>query len=277
MLVYINGHFYPESKAQISVNDRGLQFGDGIYEVARIYSGRVFGLDEHLQRMMAGASAIQIPLPWSKDELQEIVLEAVRQNEIHDGLIYWQLTRGTAPRSHAFPAQVQPNLIAYPLAFTPNPQLGEKGIQATIEPDRRWLMCNVKSTNLLGNVLAKETAKQKGAQEALLERDGYGVIEGSSSNLYIVQDETVRTAPLSNLILPGITRHFVLKVAQELEIPVIEDYFDRAQLYEAHEVFISSTSLEVMPVVKIDDQTIGTGKPGPVTRRLQAGFKKFVN
>lgn len=277
MLIYINGQFYPESEAQISVYDRGLQFGDGLYEVARVYSGQVFGLQEHLERMISGAKAIHIPLKWSIDDLRNIVLEVVQQNSIEDGLIYWQLTRGTALRTHAFPPSAQPNLIAYPLAFTPHPELAEKGINAVVEPDQRWLMCNVKSTNLLGNVLAKEAAKQKGAQEALLERTGYGVIEGSSSNLYIVRDGTIRTAPLSNLILPGITRHFVLQIAEKLDIPVRKEYFDRTQLYNAHEVFISSTSLEVMPVVQIDDRTIGSGKPGPITRKLQAGFRQLVN
>lgn len=272
----VNGSFVDYSEAKVPVEDRGLQFGDGLYEVARIYRGSAFLLEEHLARMVSGAKEIELAFPWDERELVNILNELIERNGVEEGLLYWQITRGVAPRLHTFPANTHPTLIAYTLDFTPNPANWEKGIKVSIQPDKRWLMCNVKTVNLLGNVLAKEAAKRQGAAEALMEREGYGVIEASSSNLFIISEGVVKTPPLSPLILPGITRKVVLKLIERLGLTLKEGYFSKEELLKADEVFITSTSVEVTPVVQVDDTQIGDGKPGAITSKLIEAYRQEV-
>lgn len=273
---YVNGKFVPFEEASLPVEDRATQFGDGVYEVARIYEGVPFAFSDHVQRMQKGASIIGIPWPWEEAELQTMVDELIARNNQQDGIVYWQVSRGTAPRSHVFPPQADPNLIAYTRDYPDHAAAWEQGVKVTIERDVRWLLCHVKSVNLLGNVLAKEAAASKGGAEALLEREGYGIVEGGSSNVFIVKDGVLATPPLSELILPGITRSYVLEIAAEQGMSAAERYISREELLQADEVFFTSTGVEVMPVAAADGHTIGSGALGPVTKQLLAAYKERV-
>lgn len=264
------------NQASVSLEDRAVQFGDGVYEVARVYDGRVFALAAHCQRMLEGAGALGIPCAVDGARMAEVLQALVKKNGQRDGIVYWQLTRGTAPRGHAFPPKAEPTFLAYTRDYAAPRTAWETGATACVERDVRWLLCHIKSVNLLGNVLAKQAAVDKGCAEALLERDGVGVVEGSSSNLFIVRSGELWTAPLSHWILPGITRAILLQLAEKLQIPVRETYFDRKTLLTADEVFVTSTGIEVLPLVRVDDQAIGTGTPGTLTRRLQQEYRRWT-
>ncbi len=274
---FVNDDFRPFSEAAFPLEDRGTQFGDGVYEVARIYRGTMFGFADHVQRMLTGADLIAIEHNWSVENLRPVFTELIRRNEQQDGIVYWQLTRGTAPRNHVFPHGVAANFMAYTRDYPDLSASWENGIKVIIAKDIRWLMCHVKSVNLLPNVLAKDAAARQGAGEALFEREGLGVIEGGSSNLFIVKDGVLKTPPLSEHILPGITRNYVLQLAAAAGIPAEQSYFSRQELLAADEVFITSTGVEVMPVVKVDEAVIADGVPGPLTRTLQQRYEAMIS
>lgn len=274
--VYLNDRYVREEDAKVAIEDRGFQFGDGLYEVARVYHGQIFALDAHIARMRQGASEIELDFPWTDQQLADILTEIVERNGLEDGIVYWQLTRGACPRLHTFPADVPPTFVAYSREWKTNAKHWEQGVKVSIQPDKRWLMCNVKTVNLLANVLAKEAAKRVGAVEALLEREGIGVVEGSSANLFIVKDGQVKTPPLSNLILPGITRSIVVELINKLGLDYQACYFSKQELLEADEVFITSTSVEVMPVVEVDEHIIANHQPGPITKQLLAEFRSLI-
>ena len=260
-MILWNDRLIPRSEASVDIEDRGYQFGDGIYEVIRVYGGKPFYLAEHLERLEKSARAIRLPLPWDSGLLAE--------------KLYLQVTRGPAPRNHAFPEKAEPVLVAY-TTEVPRPEaMLKEGIRTCTHKDIRWLRCDIKSLNLLGAVLAKQEAVEKGCKEAILVRDGT-VTEGSSSNVFIVREGTLYTHPADNLILHGITRAIVLKCAGEAGIPVKEEAFSVDALHDADEVFITGTMVEVCPVTHVDDRKIGSGVPGPVTRRLQQAFDEQI-
>lgn len=270
-MILWNDRLIPRSEASVDIEDRGYQFGDGIYEVIRVYGGKAFYLTEHLNRLEKSAREIRLPLPWDSGLLAERINQLVDANRLVEGTIYLQVTRGRAPRNHAFPEKTEPVLVAY-TTEVPRPEaMLKEGIRTCTHRDIRWLRCDIKSLNLLGAVLAKQEAVEKGCKEAILVRDGT-VTEGSSSNVFIVRNGTLYTHPADNLILHGITRAIVLKCAGEEGIPVKEETFSVDDLYAADEAFITGTMVEVCPVTRVDDRTIGDGVPGPVTRRLQQAF-----
>ncbi len=269
----VNGDVVLFADAALPLEDRCIQFGDGVYEVARIYGGFIFALREHCQRMVEGAGALGMASEWHASRMADVIQVLVERNCQQEGIVYWQLTRGTAPRSHAFPRPGRANFVAYTRSYEPPRKAWEMGGTASIERDVRWLLCHIKSVNLLGNVLAKQASMEKGCTEALLERDGVGVIEGSASNLFIVRSGELWTAPLSDWILGGITRGIVLHLAKGTDIPVREVFFDRETVLAADEVFVTSTGIEVLPLVRIDGHPIGMGKPGPLTQRLQRDYR----
>ncbi|GGE10060.1 D-alanine aminotransferase [Marinithermofilum abyssi] len=262
-------------RAQVDIEDRGYQFGDGIYEVIRVYGGKIFCLSEHLDRFERSAREIKLDLPYSLERLGSLLEDLVRQNQLTDGTVYLQASRGAAPRNHPFPEKAVPVIVAYTKEAPRPMSYLQDGIHTITQEDIRWLRCDIKSLNLLGAVLAKQAAVERGCQESILHRDGR-VTEGSSTNVFIVKDGELRTHPANNLILHGITRAVVLELAQELAIPVKETPFFVEELFRADEIFVTSTTMEIAPVVSIDGRKTGSGHPGPVTRRLQEAFEKRI-
>lgn len=273
MTIYFNGA-YTDDVVTIDFDDRGYQFGDGIYEVIRVYNGKLFTAREHFERLLRSAQEIMINLTMTIDELIEICETLIEKNDLVDGSIYVQVTRGVSKRNHAFPGpDIQPAVLLYTnVVKRPHDQL-QHGIKAITAEDIRWLRCDIKSLNLLGNVLNKQRAVEAGAQECIQIRDGI-VTEGASSNVYMVKNGELYTHEVNHLILNGITRQVIIECAEALNIPVHEESFSPELLMDADEVFISSTTQEVMPVVQIDDQQFG--EPGPVTRQLQQAFENKI-
>ncbi len=277
MQVYLNGEFIPAEQAVVPVNDRGFLFADGVYEVARIYDGRIFKMPEHLRRLADGLAAIRIELPEIA-ELTGIAEHLLDANDLRAGgsTVYIQVTRGVAPRKHAFPQGVKPTVFVAVNAYAEPPlEYWTDGVAAIRYPDIRWARCDIKSISLLPNVLANNAAHEAGGFEALFVRDGV-VIEGSHSNLAAVYDGTVVTFPLSNYILPGITRACVVGLCRDLAVPVREGPIYDDRLFDAQELFLLGTTTEVMPVVRVDGRAIGAGRPGPVTRRLIEAYRELT-
>ncbi|MBU5270659.1 D-amino-acid transaminase [Staphylococcus caprae] len=274
--VFINGEFVDEKDAKVSYEDRGYVFGDGIYEYIRAYEGKLFTVKEHFERFLRSANEIGLDLEYSVDELIELVRQLLHENNVKNGGIYIQATRGVVPREHSFPTPpVKPVVMAFTKSYDrPYEQL-ENGIYTVTTEDIRWLRCDIKSLNLLGNVLAKEFAVKYNATEAIQHR-GETVTEGASSNVYAIKDGAIYTHPINNFILNGITRRVIKWIAEDYNIPFKEETFTVDFLKNADEVIVSSTSAEVMPVIKVDGEDIGNGKVGDVTRQLQEGFNKYI-
>ena len=277
MQVYLNGEFIDHSRATVPVDDRGFLFADGVYEVVRVYDGTPFMMAPHVARMREGLCALQIDGACI-DDLASIADRLLQDNGLTSGdaTIYVQVTRGVAPRKHAFPKDCAPTVYAAAKRFNNHPSgYFEDGVAAITVPDSRWSRCDIKSISLLPNVLANQAAHAAGAFEALFVKDGV-VIEGSHSNLFGVLDGTLVTFPKCNYILAGITRALVLELARELEIPVSETGILWERLGDVEELFLSGTTTEVMPVTTVDGRPIGDGKVGPVTRRLQQAYRARI-
>ena len=276
MKVYLDGRIIEHADAKVSVDDRGFLFADGVYEVIRVYDGRPFLAEPHIERLRKGLAALRID-SGAAAGVMAAAERLLDENELRQGdaTIYVQVTRGAAPRKHAFPAaDVRPTvyIAAKPFAQHPGAYFDE-GVAAVTVPDTRWTRCDIKSISLLPNVLANQQAKDAGAFEALFVKDGV-VIEGSHSNLLGVIDGTVVTYPECNYILGGITRTLVLELARELGIPVREGpiLLDRFEVVE--ELFLSGTTTEVMPVTVVDGRPVGDGEPGPIARRLLQAYRE---
>ncbi|EGQ3805830.1 D-amino-acid transaminase [Staphylococcus pseudintermedius] len=275
--VLINESFVEESEAKVAFNDRGYNFGDGIYEYVRIYDNKLFTAKDHFERLLRSASEIGLELNYTVESLTELVRELAQVNNVTNGGVYMQVTRGAAPRDHAFPTpSVEPVLTAFVKSYDRPFKALEEGVSVVTTDDIRWLRCDIKSLNLLGNVLAKEYATKYNATEAIQHRDGT-VTEGASSNVYAIKDGVVYTHPANNLILKGITRQVIKWICDDEQITFKDEAFSLAFLKDADEVIISSTSAEVMPVVKIDGEVVNDGEVGPITRRLQEGFERYIH
>ncbi|WP_423799340.1 D-amino-acid transaminase [Neobacillus sp. SAB-20_R2A] len=274
--VILNGTMIDRSEAMVDIEDRGYQFGDGVYEVIRVYNGKMFTINEHLDRFVKSSESIGITLPYSTEQLSEMLEELVGKNKLHTGIVYMQVTRGVAPRNHSFPAkEVVPALTAYTKEL-PRPAANLKnGVKTILTEDIRWLRCDIKSLNLLGSILAKQQAAEKGCFEAILHR-GQDVTEGSSTNIFIVKNGVVITHQSDNLILKGITKDVVLQVCAANNISVKERTFTLDELAAADEVFLSSTTGEVMPIIEVAGKKVRNGGPGPLTSRLQDLFTQEI-
>lgn len=274
-LVYLNGSFVPYEKAVIPVEDRGNVFADGVYEVIRFYGGNPLAMEAHMERLRRSAEAIRLPAP-DIGALTRAGLELVKANGVNDGSLYVQMSRGAAPRNHRFPEGVEPTvfMIAREVA-RPEREKVEKGVACITVKDIRWGRCDIKSIGLLPNVLAKQEAHEKGAYEALFVRDGI-VTEGTSSNLFAVQNGKLITHPEGEHILPGITRRIILRLAEREGIEVELGEIREEELGAMEELFISSTNSEVMPVTSVNGRPVGCGVVGPVTRRLAAQYDALV-
>jgi D-alanine transaminase len=274
---FVNGRFSPLAEAVVSVEDRGFQFGDGVYEVIRTYRNQPFQLDAHLVRLEKSASALSLKLPVSRAECSTLVHEAVSRAGYKESKIYIQVTRGAAARDHQFPVDATPTFVLTVREMRAVPGVfRESGVEAITLEDMRWGRCDIKSVNLLGNVLARQQAKDAGVFEALFVREG-GVLEGSVSNVFVVENGELITAAEGRYILSGITRSLVLDVAREAGIHVRERTPSRERLYAATEVFLSGTTIEILPVVRIDGRVIGSGSPGPITQSLANRFGSLVS
>ncbi|MFD0943802.1 D-amino-acid transaminase [Savagea faecisuis] len=276
VIVYANGQWVNENDAVIPVDERGHQFGDGVYEVTRIYEGKPFMMREHVERLVKSAKEIRMDLGMTVEEVESLMMEAVERSGEKNCDVYIQITRGIAKRGHLFPKDVKPSIT---MTVRPMEVIAMEerlaGKTAIFHEDERWKNCYIKSLNLLPNILAKQVANDAGAYEAILIRDGY-VTEGTSSNIFIVQNGELVTRPLSNYILAGITRMRVEQLAEQLNIPFVEREFTKEDVLEAEEVFMTSTTNEVLPLVEIDGTTIGSGVAGPVTERVAKQFLQTV-
>ena len=277
-LAWINGTTVELSEARISLEDRGFFFGDGVYEALRIYWGKPFHLKAHLERLGRSAAAILLALPHSNDVLAASALQLIEDSGLQEAYLYIQLTRGVAPRMHFFPEEVTPTLIMYVRALPPGfgAAVSESGVPCSTLPDERWLHCNIKTVNLLANVLAKEKARRAGAYEAIFYRPGDVVTEGSSTNVFVVEGDVVSTHPESNLILPGITRQVVLELLSSAGVPCREEAVSLTRLRSADEIWVSSSVAEIVPVISLDGRPVGDGKPGPVTRKIIESYREAV-
>lgn len=272
MIVYVNGQWLDEKEATVSFLDRGFVFADSIYEVLHIYNGKYFKLDLHIERMQNGLDKLRIP--FRAQDLVPVFEELLTSHpEISEGMLYAQVSRGTAPRAHGLPQLDQQTVVAYVKPVQPDRSILERGGRAVFVEDLRWHMCNVKTTGLLLNAMAKQDALDRGADEAFFVR-GDVVTEATSSNLFIVKNGELLTHPTGPHILPGITRHVAIELAKKMEIPVKETTFGKDELLAADELFITGTISEVTPFIEVDGQTIGSGLVGPITRQLQAAFRQ---
>jgi D-alanine transaminase len=275
MLAFYNGSFIDSTENIVSMEDRGYHFGDGVYEVIRVYEEKPFMLAEHLNRFNDSAAALKITVPYSNDQLIAFIEEGISRFERNNIDIYLQLTRGSGPRNHVFSNDIEPITT---MIFRESKQIADEKIEnggaVILKEDERWANCYIKSLNLLPNVLARSEAAEKGCVEAILYKGDY-VTEGSASNVFIVKDSIIYTTPLSKSILPGITRIAVLKIAKKLNVQVNEEHFTKEQLKNADECFITSTTSEVLPITSVDEQPIGNGKVGELTKQLYNEFQQY--
>lgn len=275
-IAYVNGRYLPIGRASVGIEDRGLQFADGVYEVVKVVGGIPRDLEHHLARLQRSLGELRIPMPVSPAVLRQIVQRLVTLNGLSLAAVYLQVDRGKAPRNHLFPKAVRPSLIAtVRRAALPRPVDQEEGVGVVSMPDERWARCDVKSVSLLANVLARQRAAEAGCREAwLIGPDGM-VNEGSTSNAWIVdRDGRLITRPLGPQILGGVTRAVVLELAGELAIPVEERPFSLEEAMQAREAFLTSTSALVLPVTTIDGRTVANGRPGSVTMRLLDHYRR---
>ena len=267
-LLYLNGEIVDEREATISINDRGFVFADGIYEVIRVFGGQPFEMERHIERLERSASAIRLTLDPSAEEIGKIAEDLLAREGAQEAQIYIQVTRGVAPRSHGIPAGVKPGtLVAVRPAATPPAETLKNGGAAITVQDDRWARCDVKAIGLTANVLARTKAVEAGAYEAIFVRDG-SVTDAASCNVFAVFGATLMTAPCTNYILWGITRAVTLELAREDGIDTLEASFRGEDLREADEIFVTGTSSGIVPIVSLDGAVVGTGRVGPVTRRL---------
>ncbi|MFL0364712.1 D-amino-acid transaminase [Pseudobacillus sp. 179-B 2D1 NHS] len=272
-LAYFNGKIVGVDDPVIPIDERGHQFGDGVYEVIRFYQGKPFMMKEHLDRLYMSAKAIKLEIGKEPDELEALILQLVEKSGLAQADLYIQATRGIAPRNHLFPKCPASISMTVKPARELSESMRREGVKVAVLPDERWQNCYIKSLNLLPNILAKQEAFEQGCFEAVLVRDGR-ITEGSSTNVFIVKDGKIQTTPLSNRILAGITRLAVKEAAEELRVPFVEKDFTPEELYQADEVFLTSTTSEVLAVTVADGREIGNGRPGSITGRLHECFQQ---
>lgn len=269
-IVFLNGSFLPIEEAKVPFMDRGFLFGDGVYEGIAVLGGHLVDNEAHLDRLERSLREVRIPNPYTKAEWTKLEEELVRRNDLTEGFIYFQVTRGVAERDFMFPENATPTVAMFTQAKSiVNSPAAETGIAVITVPDMRWKRRDIKSINLLAQVLAKQAAKEAGAQEAWMVEGGFVTEGGSSSGFIVTKEGRIIVRPLSHAILPGITRQSLLSLSQESGIELEERLFTVEEAYDAAEAFLTSASNFVLPIVSIDGRTIGNGKPGPITKKLR--------
>ncbi len=279
-IAYVNGRYLPQRHACVNVEDRGYQFADGIYEVVHLHRGRFIDGDRHLARLERSLAEVRIAMPMGQQALLRVLVEVARRNRVADGLLYMQVTRGVARRDHAFPVPgVKPALVVTVRRIPPYPADIERWTARAITyPDQRWARCDIKSTGLLPNVLARQAAAEQGAAEAILIDASGAVTEGAATTLWIVDAAgLLRTRHLDSGILPGCTRGALLALMGDAGIAFAEQAFSEAELRTAQEAFLTSATSFVKPILAIDGQPVGEGQVGPTTRKLFALFARHVH
>lgn len=272
--VYLNGEYLPLSEARVSVLDRGFTFADGVYEVIPVFSGNVFRIDEHLQRLANSLSYIDIEFPLSANELKNVLLELLTRNPAKGTQqLYLQITRGVADRDHVYSNQITPTFFA--MCKSIEEKDFSNGVNVITSEDIRWKFCHIKSIALLANVLLKKMAKDKAdCQEAILIRDG-NVTEGATSNIFIVKGGVIATPKKDNNVLPGITRDLVVELLQGSDMGCEETDITEQELRQADEIWITSSTIGIVPVINLDEVKIADGKPGPVWKRINEVYELF--
>ncbi len=279
-IAYVNGRYLPQPEAAVNIEDRGYQFGDGIYEVLHLYDGRFVDEDLHLGRLERSLREIHLPTPMSRAALRHVLREVARRNRVREGLVYMQVTRGVARRDHAFPARpVPPAVVVTIKRIPPYPaDVDRWGAAAVTAPDLRWARCDIKTVNLLPNCLARQAAREKGAIEAVLFEPATGMVtEGAATSFWIVDEHgTIRVRHLDHAILPGCTRAALIAELQQAGIPFEMRAFSLEEMRRAREAFLTSATSFVKPIVRIDGAPVGDGTVGPVVRRLFEIFARHV-
>ncbi len=276
-MIYLNGTFMPIEQATVSVLDRGFIFGDGVYEVIPVYSRRAFRLEEHLARLQHSLNCIQLPNPHDLSEWINIVNEVIARNSKDDQYLYLHVTRGAAKRDHAFPnPPVRPTVfvMSNPLAHPPA-ELLESGIDCITVSDNRWLRCDIKAISLLPNVLLRQAAVDAGCAEAILIRDDSFLTEGAASNIFVVKNGILLAPPKDHLMLPGITYDVILELAEANAIPHEVRRIDKAEVFDADELLMTSSTKEVLAITTLDNKPVGNGKPGMMFTRLYQLYQDF--
>lgn len=273
--VYLNGEFLPADEAKVSVYDRGYLLGDGVYEVIPVYAGKTFLLARHLQRLQNSLDGVRIENPYSDEQWTQLIEDLIARNNSGDQSLYLQVTRGVAPRDHIFPIGVAASVFIMSNPLHPVAESWKsEGIKAITAADIRWMRCDIKAITLLANSLMKQLAQDAGAQEALLIRDNY-LTEGSASNAYAVVDGVIFTAPKDEKVLPGITRDLIIELAAQADIPLHERAVSESTLRNADEIWISSSTKELVPVTMLDGKPVGTGLPGKIWQDLHQRFQQY--
>lgn len=277
-IAYVNGSYRPHAQAAVHIEDRGFQFADGVYEVIAVADGQLVDERRHLERLQRSLAELRIRPPMAEGPLRHVMREVIRRNGIGRGSLYLQITRGVARRDHAFPAATAPSLVITAKHTRPQPAaLVEDGVAVVTLPDLRWKRCDIKTISLLPNVLAKQQAKEAGCYEALLVDDRGQITEGTASNAWIVTlDGDLVTRDLSSAILSGVTRLTILDLARMHGLTPVERSFSVAEAKAAREVFLTGTISMVLPVVRIDGDPIGDGRPGPLTQALRTAYEQAI-
>ena len=272
MIVYLNGEFLPLEEAKISVLDRGFMFADGVYEVIPVYSGQIFRFQQHFQRLENSLTNIKLPNPLTQQQWFDISQTLITRNGDGDQIIYLQITRGTAKRKHTFSHNVVPTVFMMSDPIIPVPR--STGVKAITYADIRWQLCNIKSVALLANVLLSQQAVEVEANEAILIRDGY-VTEGATSNVFVVIDGVAITPPKSQFILPGITRDLIIEVMQAAGLPVQEAKVSESQLHAATEIWLCSSTRDILPVITLNNTSVGNGQPGTLWSKVWQIYQDY--
>lgn len=271
-IIMTQGSFAHKDSLLVPYEERAVQFGDGVYEVIRVYDGKPYLLEEHIERLYRSLDAIRIKLNIDYPTLIKLLQDLLEKNNMSsDGNIYLQVSRGSAPRAHVFPENTEPNIFAYVYDQTRHLEKLVNGVHAISLPDERWANCHIKSLNLLPNILAKQTAQENSCYEAILQVDGK-VTEGSSSNIYLVKDGNIYTHPATKSILHGCVRMAVERFSHQLNIPFNEEAFTIEDISSADELFLTSSTSEVIPIVKVDNHAVADGKVGEITKKLQEAY-----
>lgn len=275
-LANLNGVQLPLSEVKVSAQDRGFLFGDSVYEVLRVYGGKPWLLEDHWERLTRSLQSLRftgVDLP----RLRQRMLDTLKASGFAEAMIYLQVTRGVAPRNHAFPKGATPTELLWVQEFIDTyPPARRDGVTVLTQPDLRWERCDIKTTNLLGNILAYQNAVDAGCVEALLYLPDGTMTEATHSSFFAVLDGHLLTSPNSELILPGMTRHFIMRLCKKADIPVREQHLRREDLPKVSELFLTGTTSEILPIVRVDGQPVGEGQPGPITRRLQQQYGEAV-